>query len=148
MTQVVGSLERMRAIFRERRRYARKRFVCQVRLPIGVSLPNERLDPHGDEYPEPIMGHTRDLSESGLSLVLPATQLGNDDVSRTGSTLRIVLCLPGGIVIVQAETVRCEATEAAEGATEFLLGVRILRMFEADRRSYQMFLQSAAGERK
>ena len=94
------------------------------------------------------MGHTRDLSESGLSLVLPAVRLGGEDISRVGSMLRVVLCLPGGIVIVQGETVRCEAWEDEVGAHGYLIGARILRMFEADRRSYQMYLQSAAVEKK
>jgi hypothetical protein len=147
MTQVVGSLERMRAIFRERRKFARRKVVCTARLPVGVSLPHEHIDPDGDEYPEPIMGQTRDLSESGFSLQLPTTQLGCEDISRLGSTLRVVLCLPTGIVIIHGETVRCEPIEAEGGGSEFLVGARITKMFDSDRRSYLTFLLTLAAGR-
>jgi hypothetical protein len=147
MAQVAGSLERMRAVFRERRKFARRKMACPVRLPVGVSLPHEHIDPDGDEYPEPIMGQTRDLSESGFSLQLPTTRLGRDDISRVGSTLRVVLCLPSGIVIVHGETVRCETIVAEGAGEEYLIGARITKLFDSDRRSYLTFLLSLAAGR-
>ena len=132
-----------RAMFRERRRFARRMFSCTVRLPVGVSMPNERLDPESDNYPQPIMGHTRDLSESGLSLLLPTALLGDQDISEEGAPLRIVLCLPTGIVIVHAATVR-SASLPCEAGQEVLVGARIVRMYDADRRRYQTFLHELA----
>ncbi|MFL6227280.1 MAG: PilZ domain-containing protein [Pyrinomonadaceae bacterium] len=143
MPQVVNTLEeKMRSLLVERRRFARQRFKCEVRLPLGVSLPNERIDPESDEYPQPIMGHTRDLSLSGLSLVVPSTRLGAEDISRRGAPLRLVLCLPGGIIIVHAETVHCEPAATDGTQSEFLIGARIRRMFDADRRAYENYLRA------
>jgi hypothetical protein len=143
VSRVVNTFEeRVRTLFAERRGFARRRVVCEARLPLGVSLPNERIDPESDEYPQPIMGQTRDLSLSGLSLVVPTTRLGSEDISLRGAHLRVVLCLPGGIIIVHAETVRCEALALVEGREEFLIGARIKRMFDADRRSYEAFLRN------
>ena len=138
-TESIG--KSFRAIFRERRRFARRTVACAVRLPVGVSMPNERLDPEED-YPEPIMGHTRDLRETGLSLVLPTSHLGDVDVSQPGAPLRVVLSLPTGIVILQAATVRSELL-SLEG--ELLIGARIVKMYDPDRRRYEAYLHDHAG---
>ncbi|MFN2597602.1 MAG: PilZ domain-containing protein [Pyrinomonadaceae bacterium] len=143
MQQVVNAIEgRMRALLVERRRAARRRAVCEVRIPLGVSLPHELLDPEEEEFPHPIMGHTRDLSATGLSLLLPATRLGSRDVSHKGARLRLVLCLPTGVIVVRAETVHCEPFDCEEGEPQFLLGARITKMFDTDRRAYDTFLRS------
>ena len=134
-TESIG--KSFRAIFRERRRFARRNAVCAVRLPVGVSMPNEQLDPEADGYPQPIMGHTRDLSETGLSLVLPASQLGDVDISVAGALMRVVLSLPTGVVILQAATVRSELL-SPDG--ELLVGASIVKMYDYDRRRYEAYL--------
>lgn len=139
-TESIG--KSFRAIFRERRRFARKSAACAVRLPVGVSMPNERLDPEADDYPEPIMGHTRDLSETGLSLVLPAAQLGDVDIRVEGAPMRVVLSLPTGVVILQAATVRSESL-SPEG--HVFVGARIVKMYDYDRRRYEAYLRRPAG---
>lgn len=138
-TESIG--KSFRAIFRERRRFARKSVVCAARLPVGVTMPNERLDPEADGYPQPIMGHTRDLSETGLSLVLPTSRLGDVDVSLAGAPLRVVLSLPTGVIVLQAVTVRSEPL-SPEG--QLFVGARIVRMYDADRRRYEDFLHQPA----
>ena len=140
-TESIG--KSFRAIFRERRRFARKSAVCAVRLPVCVSMPNERLDPEED-FPQPIMGHTRDLSESGLSLVLPTARLGDVDVSQPGAPLRVVLSLPTGVVVLQAATAR---SEYLSPGGELLVGAHIVKMYDPDRRSYEAYLhQPSAGD--
>lgn len=143
MQQVVNTVSgKVRALIVERRRAARRRAACEVSIPLGVSLPHEQLDPEEEEFPHPVMGHTRDVSATGLSLLLPATRLGSRDISRKGSSLRLVLCLPTGVIVVRAETVRCEPSASDEGEPQFLLGVRITKMFDTDRRAYANFLRS------
>ena len=139
-TESIG--KSFRAIFRERRRFARRNAVCAVRLPVGVSMPNEHLNPEADGYPQPIMGHTRDLSETGLSLVLPAAQIGDVDISVAGATLRVVLSLPTGVVILQAATVRSELL-SPDG--ELFVGACIVKMYDYDRRRYEAYLHQPAG---
>ncbi len=133
-TESIG--KSFRAIFRERRRFARQSAVCAVRLPVGVSMPNERLDPEND-FPEPIMGHTHDLSEAGISLLLPASMLGDVDVGAAGALLRVVLSLPTGVVVLQAATVRSELTGPDGG---LFVGARIVKMYDPDRRRYDEYL--------
>ena len=138
-TESIG--KSFRAIFRERRRFARKSVVCAARLPVGVSVPNERLDPEAEDYPEPIMGHTRDLSATGLSLVLPASRLGDIDLREPGAPMRVVLSLPTGVVVLRAATVRSEPL-SEDGA--LFVGASIIKMYDVDRRRYEDFLHRPA----
>ena len=143
MSQVLHTLEeRLVGWFGARRAARRYRVSCEVRLPVGVSMPNERIDPNTEHYPEPIMGRTHDVSASGLSFVLPWLSLGEERIDVEGYPLRVVLCLPGGIIIVHAETVRCEPLLDEHGRESYPVGARIARMSEHDRRQYEAFLRT------
>lgn len=145
MSQVLQTLEaRLAGIFGGRRVARRYLVACPVQLPVGVSMPNERIDPEAEHYPQPILGRTRDVSETGLSLVLPWLTLGEERIDVVGFPLRIVLCLPSGIIVVQAETARWELLPDEEGHDSYLVGARITRMSEPDRRRYQSFLRTLA----
>ena len=141
MSQVLHTLEERLVGWLGARRVARRfRVACEVRLPVGISMPNERIDPNAEHYPEPIMGCTHDVSESGLSFVLPWLSLGEERIDVAGYPLRIVLCLPGGIIIVHAETVRCQPLVDEQGRDGYLVGARIVRLSAQDQRQYEAFL--------
>ncbi|MDQ1557193.1 MAG: hypothetical protein QOD32_253 [Pyrinomonadaceae bacterium] len=143
MTPVLSLLEaRVRSLLVERRRFTRRKASFAVSLPVGVSVPNEHLDPEAEEYPNPIMGRTRDLSETGLSLLLPSLSLGREQISAANFPLRLVLSLPGGVAVVQAVAVRAEAVDADEAEQGFLIGARIEKMSERDRKRYLALLKS------
>ncbi|PYS90876.1 MAG: hypothetical protein DMF64_13810 [Acidobacteria bacterium] len=148
MAQVLHTLEeRLASLFGGQLRARRYQVVCEARLPVGVSMPNERIDPEAEHYPQPILGRTRDVSESGLSLVLPWLSLGNERIDVPGYPLRIVLCLPGGIIVVHAETVRSESLVDETGRACYLVGARITRMSEHDERRYEQFLSALTDKR-
>ncbi len=128
--------------FTERRLFPRLEAACEVRVPVGVSVPNENLNPEAEHYPEPIMGHTRNLSRSGMSIILPSVQLGDDRVDEKDYPLRLVVSLPQGIIIVHARTVRSELSDQPSGERKFLLGVAITKMSDRDRTNYDAFLHS------
>jgi hypothetical protein len=145
VSQVLQTLEaRLASLFGGRHVAERYLVACPVRLPVGVSMPNERIDPEVEHYPQPILGRTRDVSETGLSLVLPMLSLGAEQIDVVGYPLRVVLCLPGGLIIVQAETARWEVLTDEEGCDSYLVGALITRMSEPDRRRYESFLRSLA----
>ncbi|HEV2802112.1 MAG TPA: PilZ domain-containing protein [Pyrinomonadaceae bacterium] len=143
MTPVLSLLEAsVRSFFIERRRFTRRKASLAVCLPVGVSVPNDRLDPEAEEYPNPIMGHTNDLSETGLSLVLPTLMLGGEQIDAEHFPLRLVLSLPGGVAVVQAYAVRVETCETTPGTRGYMVGARIKRMSERDRKHYMALLRS------
>jgi hypothetical protein len=134
-----------RALFRDRRRFARRGFVCEVSLPVGVTAPDESVAAGGATGgPGAVVsGHTRDLSESGLSLVLPAAGHERAGYTAAGSQLRVALGLPGGTISMRASTVRCETFDHGD-ERKHLIGACIVSMAEADRRRYTEFLHGLA----
>lgn len=104
------------------RRWAPRR---QVRLAVFVSL----LDSAPGAPPAGgIAGHTRDISESGLGIVIPAIRLGDRYLVGDGVTLRLTLKLGQQSARLYGTPVRYERLEEEEdGQTSpgFLLGIHL-----------------------
>jgi len=135
---------KVKELVTERRQFPRREAKLVVKLPVGVSVPNENIDPEAEHYPLPIMGLTRDVSESGLSVIVPTLQLGDEEIAPRGYPLRLVLSLPHDLIIVQSQTVRSDVIEKADGAPSYLLGLSITRIGDRDRAKYLKFLQQTA----
>ena len=82
--------------------------------------------------PALLEGYTRNLSETGLALVVPSLQLGGRYFNLVGSPLHIVLELPGGRVRIRATPVRCERLDEKEGEEGYLIGLRITEMNDSE----------------
>lgn len=84
-----------------------------------------------------LTGHTRDISEQGLSLVLPVAHIEERFLSATESLLRITLQLPDGPVGIEAAPVHHrpleEAVENQVLKTGYLIGAEIKRMTNSAR---------------
>jgi hypothetical protein len=120
--------ERLRTIasrlreFMGNRRRARRRL---ARLAVFVSL----LDPAPGAPPVGgLAGHTYDISESGLGIVLPAIHLGGRYLVGEGVMLRLTLKLGEQSARLYGTPVRYERLdEGRDGQTDpgFLLGIRL-----------------------
>lgn len=112
---------RLREFVGNRRRAPRHK----ARLSVFVSL----LDATPGAPPAGgVAGHTRDLSEDGLGIVLPAIRLGGRYLVGDGVTLRLTLKLGEQSARLYGTPVRYERLEEGEGdqtATAFLLGIRL-----------------------
>ena len=126
----------------ERRAAPRLATHLERRLVVNVSLLETRNKAEGSRGPSVLAGYTRDLSETGLGIVLPDIRLNNSNVARPDRTLRIMLGLPGEAVEIHAIPVRyVELAEDAE-SEGYLIGVHITGMNERDRSRYQSFLKT------
>ena len=85
-----------------------------------------------------LTGYTRDLSETGLTLMLSVVRIGDRYLTDREHYLGIRLELPGGPVSMLAASVRFEHTEG----TDYLLGVRIIRIREEERAYYLTYLRT------
>ena len=135
--------ERLRTIASRLREFVGNRRRAQrhkVRLAVFVSL----LDATPGAPPAGgVAGHTRDASESGLGVVLPAIRLGGRYLVGEGVTLRLTLKLGEETARLYGTPVRYERLEEAEdGQTEpgFLLGIRLHP--DGDRAMLRDYLQS------
>jgi hypothetical protein len=123
-------------------RRAAPRFTTHLerRLVVNVSLLD--IKPEAQRGPTVLAGFTRDVSESGLGIMLPDIRIGKSSVTRPDRTLRIMLGLPGEAIEIHALPVRyIEVDEDAEGEG-YLLGVRITKISERDRNRYEAFLKT------
>ena len=112
---------RLREFVGNRRRAPRQ----SARLAVFVSL----LDAAPGAPPAGgVAGHTRDVSESGLGVVLPAIRLGGRYLVGEGVTLRLTLQLGEQSACLYGTPVRYERLdEGQDGQTDpgFLLGIRL-----------------------
>jgi PilZ domain len=123
-------------------RRATPRFTTHLerRLVVNVSLLEMKTE--GSRGPTVLAGFTRDVSESGLGIVLPDIRIGKSSVTRPDKTLRIMLGLPGEPIEIHALPVRYVEVEEGGESDGYLVGVRITEMSERDRSRYRAFLKT------
>ena len=104
------------------RRHAERRKVC---VPFSLSFYNPKLSAEAAEHAPALKGFTRDISETGLALIVPAIRLGDHYLMGEGRTLRIMLATESGLTEIHAVAVRYQHL-AEEDATQkgYLIGVR------------------------
>ena len=105
----------------------------QVRLPFSISL----LGNDGDSQPHlRLVGHTRNVSLTGMALIVPSVQLGYRKLVDRGAVLRIRFALSTGVTEVEATPTRFVRLGDADGDVGYLIGVRILHMMDKERRLF------------
>jgi hypothetical protein len=121
----------------ERRRTRRLRVRCDAELVADLSL----LDIQAEFDAEPLIffGQTRDLSATGLGLVLPSTPIDENYCEETNS-LKLSLHLPGGVVDLEVNPVRCFPLDEADTASGYVLGAKIISV--GDYEEFERYLDS------
>ena len=82
-------------------------------------------------------GRTRNISETGLALLVSTIRKGDNHLAARNRRLLIVLELPSGPIRVQAAPVRYERLRSGTG---YLLGARIISMSDSDRVRFLRYL--------
>lgn len=75
-----------------------------------------------------LVGHTRNISETGLAFIVPTLRIGDRFAHVIGSQLRITLYLPSGHVEIRATPVRYEQLPPGDAERGYLIGVKIIEM--------------------
>ena len=88
-----------------------------------------------------LTGYTRDISATGLALIVQAIHIGGNYITGDGRRLQIKLKLPGGAVQIQATPVRYTPLEDAAD-TGYLVGVQIERMSNDDRERFNAHIET------
>lgn len=91
-------------------------------------------------------GYTRDLSETGLAIVVPSLRIGGHFVNSKYCELRIILVeLPTGPIEIYATPVRYEEPTKDGSKKEHLICVEITKISDIDRERYLRYLRSLGG---
>jgi hypothetical protein len=120
-----------------------------ARLLLSISLPNADEKPGAPARPRQLIGSTRNVSETGLAVVLPSLRVGPSLITEENCVLRIVLDIyPEGVVEMDGAVVHHRQLDEKEREAGYLVGVRIGEMSEDDRTRYLQYLGTLAARDK
>jgi len=126
----------------ESRQTPRVKAKLEVTLKTDTSIlaydPNEKLE----QFPLRLLGHTDNVSETGLAFVVPFIPVDEGFCKDSQRTLHIGLSLPTGPVTLQASPVHCEPLDSSDPVHGYLMGVRILQMTASDQERYFAYLRT------
>jgi hypothetical protein len=129
----------LRRFIGNRRRSKRVR----TRLTFTLSLSDPRVKPNGARRLPTLDGHTFDISTSGLALIVPAIRIAEHYLAGSDRRLYLKLQLPSGSVEMKVATVRYESLDESEEETGYLIGARIIEMSDADRASFNSYVNKS-----
>lgn len=139
MTETIRTLATRLGGYFNSIRSARRHF---RRVPLSVSIVG-KTDTGSLCRAQPLTGHSIDLSETGLSLVMPSIRIGGYYLTGEGCSLLIKLDLPEGEVQMQAVAQRYERIEE-NLETKYLIGARITEISNENRQRFVSYLQASA----
>jgi hypothetical protein len=113
----------------------------EAALILSVSFGESRNRASAGDAPLRLAGYTRDISESGMALIVPAIHISGQYLTTQNRTLEITLKLPDGPIHLQATPVRYNPLDNDAKDTGYIVGVRITNMSEADRARYNAHLE-------
>jgi hypothetical protein len=144
MPEFIRSIaSRLREFVGNRRRAPRYRIHLEAGLALSIGVPGAK----GAGKQLRLAGYTRDISESGLSLIVPAIRIGGQYITDSNRTLQIMLKLPTGVVEIHGTPVRYSPLEEDTTDTGYLIGLRIERMSDNDRANLNAYLGTMSAER-
>lgn len=136
-------ITRLRGVMGDRRRARR----YQARLTASVSLLDVKLVAESAiprRLPQ-IEAYTRDLSQTGLALIVPNIRIGEYYLTGEGRRLLVTLNLPPAPLALHVIPVRYEKLDEDRAETGYLIGVRITEVGDADRARFNAYLEEQGG---
>lgn len=119
----------------------------ELRLPLTLSFQDCRTHrayaSKTSSRAATISGHTRNISDTGLSLILPSVHFGNRYLMDGDLTLEIELESPSGSINFQVAPVRYEALDENQAECGYLVGLRITKIADAERQRLASYLRQA-----
>ena len=97
-----------------------------------------------EQFPLNLLGHTDNVSEAGLALIVPSLPVDEEFCRDRERTLQIGLALPTGPVTLQASPVHCEPLDSNDPGQGYLMGLRIMQMNPRDHERYLRYLRMAS----
>jgi hypothetical protein len=127
--------------YEDRRQSPRLDANLKARLEFSVLLREAETSEGGVQHLRAVAGHTMNISELGLAVVLHAQNIDEQYLLGAEGSMAIELDLPNGLSIeIQATPVRYEKRD--EG---YLIGARISEMTDRDRGLFKEYLSELIG---
>jgi hypothetical protein len=143
MPELIRSIaSRLREIVGNRRAAPRYLTHLEAGLALSISLPHSKPGSEKTGPPLKLAGYTRDISATGLALIVPTIRIGGQYITGENRTLEISLKLPTSVVKVKAAPVRYTPLEGDGADTGYLIGVQIIWMSNEDRARFNAYLET------
>lgn len=127
----------------DKRRTPRRRSALEVSLHGDTSMLDIRTKNDSEKFPLTLLGHTSDLNETGLGLILPSFRIDEEFCADQSRTLQLEVGLPRALVKMEAAPVHCEPLNRGEPTSGCILGMRIINMDESDRQRFLKFIRAS-----
>jgi c-di-GMP-binding flagellar brake protein YcgR len=137
MPELIRSVvSRVRVYFTDRRQSPR----LHTRVLFSISIRRQSKSNGMPRSDRTLKGHTRDVSDSGLALMLPQIHLEGLHLAAESRELQVVLELPAGAVSLVVIPQRYEKLDEAELGCGYLIGARIVQITDEDRSRLENFI--------
>jgi hypothetical protein len=143
MPELMRSIaSRLRSLVGNRR--AAPRYMTHLEAGLALSLTMPSVKHRGRQAGQPLKlaGYTRDVSATGLAIIVPSVRIGGQYITGENRRLEITLKLPSGQIEVQAIPVRYSPLEADAADTGYLIGVQITGMSDEDRALFDAYIET------
>ena len=139
MAELIRSIAaRFREYLGNRRRAPRRKLRLSVRVsPVKAARPARVSTTESDA----LYGYTRDISSSGLALILPAIRINNIYLMGEERTLEILIEDESEPIVLYGEAARYEKLEEGKADKGYLIGVRITGMSPEDSARFTALLK-------
>jgi hypothetical protein len=107
-------------------------------VPITISLDSEKKANAKTIYAK---GETKDLSKSGIALIIPAIRLCEKYLVGEDRTIYAQIDLPNGRIKAELIGCRYEQLGIHDSVATYLIGARIVSMSQNDRMLYEEYLK-------
>jgi hypothetical protein len=139
-----AAVTRVRGFVKGRHRILKRGDRFDARLPFVVTLLDAGRGSRTRQRDAPaLLGFTRNLSETGLTLLLPSVRIGDAYVTDIERRLEVKLELPEGSVELHTTPVRFEQLPRREAGCGYLLAVSIMGAQGDGRDRYIAYLKRA-----
>ena len=125
-------------INKERRATPRRRLSLEFR----VLLVATRKGVDGEEQMLPLIGYTRDISESGIALVVSTKSMSVLHNLGQSYKLQLVLTIPKGGIELEITPARYQHINEGDAGPRFLIGAQITKISDTDRERFIEYLES------
>src|SRR5258705_1800432 len=131
-------VSRIRRFIGNRRGHKR----APVRLKFTLSLADPRTSSNGQRRLPSLVGHTLDISSTGVALIVPAIRIGEHYLVANDRRLHLKLELPGSPVAMTLSPVRSERLEEDKEETGYVIGARITEISDEHRKHFERYLNT------
>lgn len=127
---------RLRALVGNRRHTQRFPVEREVRLIAGITL----VDRKGE--PQSFLGHTRNVSETGLSLILPYESVISSHVADQTKALVLIIALPTRTINLRGSTVYWKLLDEQKPEKGYLVGAQFTDLNTPDYEHLLIYLRT------